>query len=716
MRKICASYSICFFIFYCLIVQKVIGQHPIIIDSLFKELQITKTVSGRIDILNELAWEYRIIETKKGQQFAETALKLSDSINSISGKITSLSRLGTIKIYQNDYNSAEEIFKNLLALEKESNHLYGVGRANNQLGRIYKEQGKLIKSIKYRLESLKLFEQIKDSNQIALVLNNLGETYRELREFELAIKYLTKSVTIHKHLNNYSSANITVANLGILFSEIGSHEKGIELLNDSKNYFIEQGDYYRLLKVYIDLGMAYMRLENYDLSLDYFKKAMEMNMKMGLEQDAAIYNNLGILYNKKNNLSRAFDYYQKSISAQTAQDTYYFLDARINIAGILYKQKKYREAINYLEEALKLTDSYEKAVSKLKIYNDLSDCYAAIQNDKKALEYRNEYLKLDESIRSSLIKAIQFESAYNEAQKEIEILKTSNQLAKTQLEKLDTENTLKQTQVLALSAVLVIASLLFFFIYSAIKLKAKAKLADRNKKVAEKNRELEVKNVHELLNNQEIRYNQARLEEQEKERTRIAKDLHDGLGSLLSTIKIYYISVEEQIDSNNSSSKKQYLKANKLLDKACEEVRKISHEIHSGILSKFGLIAALEDLVETINNSKQIHVELNTHGISDRLNNDLQINVYRIIQELMNNILKHANASEVSIQLIQFENNLTIMVEDNGKGFKYNKENSSGMGLKNIQSRVDKLNGEIDFDSTLGKGTTTTLNLPLKEI
>jgi two-component system NarL family sensor kinase len=709
MRSINTSYIIYILLFCSLIVQKCLSQDQIIVDSLFKELKIVKTVAQRIDVYNELAWQYRKLKKDIGEQYARIALKLSDSINDISKRSTSLSRLGTIKIYQQDYDYAEKIYKKLLILDKKSGNLYGIGRANNQLGRIYKEQGKFIKSIEYRLKSLEIFERIKDSIQIAIVYNNLGDAYKELLEFDLAMKSLTNSLTIERQLKNHHGSMVTLANIGSLHIEMQNYEKAIEVLNESKNYFIKQKDDYWLLNTYIDLGIAHMRLYNFDLSLNYTEKAKEMNKEMGLENDGIIYNNLGTLYSLKGDLSKAMSYYEKSISTQSSDNKYNYLDARINIADILYKRKKYNEAIDYLEEALRLTDTYEKAIVKLKIYNDLSVCYAAMQNDKKALEYRNEYLKLDKNLRSSHIKAIQFEAAYNEQQNEMELLRKSKELTKTQLEKLETENTLKQTQVSALLIVLVIMSLLFFFINRALKLKAKTNLA-------EKNRELDKKNVQELLDKQEIRFNQARIDGQDKERKRIAKDLHDGLGSLLSMVKVYYKSIEDEIETNNISSKKQYQKANELLDKACDEVRKISQEIHSGILAKFGLIAALEDLVATVNDSKQLRVEFNTHSIDDRLNNVIETNVFRIIQELMNNILKHASASEVNIQLLQNDAILNVVIEDNGRGFKYDSRNSEGMGLRNIKSRVDKLSGDIYFDSILGNGTTITLNLPLKDI
>lgn len=684
-------------------------QNKVTLDSLHNVLKTASVDTIKIEALNELAWELRKIDSKKAKEYAEQAYVLSDSLNMVKMKVTSLSRLGTVAIYLKEYEEAENIYLNLLQIEKNTNHIYGVGRANNQLGRVYKIQGKLVKSIEYRLESLKAFEQIKDSAQIALVANNIGNSYSELNKFDLAIKHLIKSITIDKQMGNINSVNKTLSNLGSLHNEMEDYSKALQYLNKSEENLRKTNDIYWLSKVYVDLGITHMGLENFDMSLDYLNKALEIKTEMGSDNDAGIYNNFGALYAKKGDLNTALTYYQKSISVQPSSTGYNFLDANVNIAEIFYKKKQYNEAIKYYESALKLTDDYQKAAVKLKIYNDLSICYASLKQNDKALKYKNDYVKLDKDIRASQIKAIQFEAAYNEQQKEIELLQTTQELTKTKLENLETENTLKQTQILALSIGLLITLVLFFLIFKAVKLKAKAKLA-------EKNRLIDLKNVQELLDKQEIRFNQARLDGQEKERSRIAKDLHDRLGSMLSMVKIHYKFVEEQIEKLKTTNKKQYEKANTLLDEACEEVRKIANDINSGVLAKFGLVAALEDLSNTLNENGKLTVEFNTHNFDDRLSSDIEITIYRIIQELVNNILKHANAKEISIQLLQSDKLLNIMVVDDGIGFIYEPLNLKGMGLKNVQSRVESLKGDLYVDSTPNNGTTITIDIPVKEI
>jgi signal transduction histidine kinase len=151
-----------------------------------------------------------------------------------------------------------------------------------------------------------------------------------------------------------------------------------------------------------------------------------------------------------------------------------------------------------------------------------------------------------------------------------------------------------------------------------------------------------------------------------------------------------------------------------LIKDAASEVRAVSHSMVPNALLKSGLVSALRDFVQRIGTEKQ-HINLVLHGLNDRLNENVETVVFRVLQELVNNIIKHAHATEITIQLIKENTELHIMVEDNGKGFDINQlEEKSGIGLKNITSRVEYLNGTVDFDSTIGKGTTVMIDLPLE--
>jgi signal transduction histidine kinase len=200
---------------------------------------------------------------------------------------------------------------------------------------------------------------------------------------------------------------------------------------------------------------------------------------------------------------------------------------------------------------------------------------------------------------------------------------------------------------------------------------------------------------------------------QDVERKRIAQDLHDGLGALLSTVQMHFSSIENEIKRIHRLDI--YDTANKLLDEACQEVRKISHNMMPGTLLKFGLVPAIQDICDKIQNTNQIKIEFNTMNVDDmRLEEHVEITIFRLIQEGLNNIVKHAGATDVIIQLLKDDNELHLVIEDNGIGFDVDTAwENGGMGVRNLESRIQYLNGKLEIRSYIGEGTTLTIYIPV---
>ena len=193
---------------------------------------------------------------------------------------------------------------------------------------------------------------------------------------------------------------------------------------------------------------------------------------------------------------------------------------------------------------------------------------------------------------------------------------------------------------------------------------------------------------------------------------RIAQDLHDGLGGLLTTVKAHFSAIEREINAVKSLNI--YDKTNDLIDKACIEVRRIAHNMVPHSIQISGLTGAMIDLKQSIE-SRGLICDLDIHGIETLdINQQKSSMIYRIIQEATNNVIKHANATSVFIQLLKNENTLHIIVEDNGKGFDINQVvNNKGMGLKSIDSRIKYLNGILHYDSSPNHGTTVNIEVPI---
>jgi len=218
----------------------------------------------------------------------------------------------------------------------------------------------------------------------------------------------------------------------------------------------------------------------------------------------------------------------------------------------------------------------------------------------------------------------------------------------------------------------------------------------------------------ELINQQELR-SRAIIEAEEKERTRIAKELHDGIGQQLSAAKLNISGLQASLHTNNDEEKVMLQNAIDFIDESVKEVRSVSHSMMPNALVKSGLVSAIKEFVTKISSSGALKINLEIVGLSDRLEQTVETVLFRVLQELLNNIIKHAKAAYVNIQVIKHEKELTILIEDNGVGFDTEKElsNNNGIGLKNIQSRVAFLNGQVFFDSHISKGTTVTVEIPI---
>jgi len=234
----------------------------------------------------------------------------------------------------------------------------------------------------------------------------------------------------------------------------------------------------------------------------------------------------------------------------------------------------------------------------------------------------------------------------------------------------------------------------------------------RKQRIAEQEKELEIQKTEKILKEKEIETINAMVSGQEKERQRLAGELHDNLGSTLATVRMQVENLERNLEKVDNP-KALLSKTNTLINEAYEKVRTISHEKNAGMLAKDGLLPALRKLARSVSNNN-LSVQIQDFGLENRFSNESEITIFRIIQELVTNALKHANASEISIALTQHESELNIMVEDNGQGFKVGKlVSNEGMGLGSIERRVEHLEGSMEVDSSPGNGTNVIIDIPL---
>ncbi len=215
------------------------------------------------------------------------------------------------------------------------------------------------------------------------------------------------------------------------------------------------------------------------------------------------------------------------------------------------------------------------------------------------------------------------------------------------------------------------------------------------------------------INHQQKLAAKAILDTQHNERKRITEELHDGLGYLLSTLKLHLTALQESKQADEST--KIMANSMRLLEDSFKELRQVSNNLMPDMLLQLGLVAALQDLCGKINRTGKLTVRFNAYHLNKKFRKEFEMEVYRMIQEITNNVLKHSGAKTFDIQLINDENKLTVTAEDDGKGFNYKKtlKSGKGRGLVNILNRVNYLQGSIRYDTSINKGTTVIIELPL---
>lgn len=353
----------------------------------------------------------------------------------------------------------------------------------------------------------------------------------------------------------------------------------------------------------------------------------------------------------------------------------------------------YEKAEPALLQARSLYAEMGNAIRQVRILNDLYQLAEKKGNDGKAIEYLLAFYQMRDSLYG-----IDTEQHLQELEIQYETEKKEQALRINQLEL--RQKTQERNILMGSSVFLALLAVLIFF---GLRLRLQT-----NKQLALQEQQIQEQRIQQLQQKQQLLSYNAMIEGQEKERMRIAKDLHDGLGGLLTTVKAHFSALAP---AGNELAEK----TNQLIDTACVEVRRIAHNMMPNTLLLSGLAGALEDLSGQLETSGlDCHLEL--LGPVDQLGQTPSVMVYRIIQELIQNIQKHAQAGQVLIQLLGHQNEMTLIVEDDGRGFNFAEaQSTSSLGLQSIESRVRYLQGSWDVDSVLGEGTTVTIRFPIRQ-
>ena len=551
------------------------------------------------------------------------------------------------------YSDPEEAVRNAqkgLALANQSDDKRNVSKSYSMLGVIMCIQGNYTEALNYHLQALKINEDLQDSIAIASNYNNLGMVLDNAGKDSAALTYFLKAIQIQEHKGKKEDLLKTYNNLGILQANLLQTDKAIYYFEKAAQIAHETNQLAIEGSIKHNIAMFHIGEENYHQALDLLSQSLAIHQQTNNDRGAAtnyLYIGITCLYLKE---------LKKGLT-------------NLKLAQDLANQKGFNDILS-------------------ECYLQLSIFYEGEKNFSEALTYLKLWAEVEHAIinEASVSSMAEMQTKYETEKKEKENFELKR-ITEIQQLTIENDNQKRKNQLILGTALFSLIIVVLLFVYY------------RKKQTQ--------KTIHavQLAEADKLRF-KAVIEAEEKERARIARELHDGLGQMLSTARLNVSGL-----NNNSSAddKALVISALKIIDDSCEEVRNIAHNMMPGALIQMGLIPALEDLFDHINASKNLQVHF-TAEVTDAIGITKEISIYRIIQEMLNNIIKHAKAKNAHISMLQKGSHLHLQIKDDGLGFDPLKiKDSAGIGWKNIYSRVTMLNGTIEIDTAEGKGLVVNM-------
>ncbi len=555
---------------------------------------------------------------------------------------------------QSDFDSAILYYRRSLSIYASLQNVKGMIKAYNALGIIYKHQAAYDSAAYYYLETLRLSEAINYDIAISASLINLGKVYMLVGDYEKARKYNLRSIEHNKTDSNIDFLALAYTNLGIIAYD----------------------------------------LKNYDSALIWYQQALAMQEKIGNQIGMNnLYNNIGNVYKEKRWYNSAISYYDKALLAfKNIGYPEGITNTLMNKATALADAGRTDESQQLYDSCLVIARSTGDIDLQKDLFLNKYDIYKKVGDYKNALESQAAYYQLKDSIDLAYTQAAiaELSMKYEDEKYQANILSLTNENLQKDL---DLRKRTSQRNVYLVTGIgVILLSLLLLRFY-------------RHKRTIALQRITQLEGERKLLAARFL------VEGQEEERKRIAKDLHDGLGVLLATARMQFSGIRDA----NRENKLLIEKAGRLLEQAATDVRRISHNMMPGLLVKFGFFEAAEALIEQVDDTGRIRASIYIEGAPHRFDEKTEIMLYRILQEMVNNTLKHAGAAGIRVEIQIMQQGIRMIYEDNGKGFDVDEKlNSQSIGLNSIQSRVNYLGGVLNIKSAPGRGVKFTVEVPTK--
>lgn len=631
-----------------------------LVDSLLKELKQDLPDTTRAISMMRLAIDYELVDTGKARLAYQDAIRFAKS-----KKL----KYNLGRIYQNmaflysngaRYEEAIVILDSAILNYQQSDHPRAakmLASAYNDIGGKYKQINETEKSVEYYLKGISLLEQTASAADLVTPYCNIANTFGDIGDPKRQNEYAYKALAAAKKTGiapKIFMACFTLANA----------------------YVHTQQNNLVMAKKYIDTAGMYFdekeHINSPDIQVSYYLVRAQVFRQMEQFDSAAFY------FKKCYAVAELYNY------------SFGKAEAQLQLGGVSIQQKKYAEAEKYLLGGIRLADSIGYFNMLDEGYRYMSDVYAMTGRYKEAYEYYQKYKDVSDSVTSLDAKKYitDLEKKYETSKKDQQLL-----LQQTQLQRRKT--------------------LIYILIGAAAALLIFSFLAYRNYNHRKK---LQQQRINELETQQQLTATEAILKGEEQERTRLAKDLHDGLGGMLSGIKFSFQTMKGNMVMT-PDNQHAFERSMDMLDSSIKEMRRVAHNMMPEALVKFGLNTALKDFCNDINQSGVLRVNYQSIGLeNEEVEQTTAVNIYRIVQELINNTLKHAAAKSAIVQVSKKGDSFSITVEDDGKGFDPDvSKTGNGIGWTNIRSRVEYMKGHCDVQSEPGKGVSVHIELGAME-
>lgn len=637
-------------IIFCLCSFVSYGQNELL-DSLQNILTNKPDDSTRATVLGDLCWHLKYSDPPKALEYGYESIKISKQHGYKALQAYASNNVGVVFWAKSDYDSAAYYLDQTRELYTSLENERGVAVTSVNLGLILQNKGDYDASLDYQLEALRIVNKLEDQGLKGSVLTNIGNVHFLNEKFDKAKDYYFDALRLKKSLpDDDFRQNIqkTLLNIGNVYGRLEAQDSAIYYYQEALPFAIKANDSKSQALIYTDLGHAFSKKEQYSLASDYFKKALAVYTEGTYEND---YDQSILLWSSAQNELRRNNI---SVAVKLAEQS-------LKLSKKLENLNRLKDSYGLLAEVYEADNQFGPALQAHKFHKIYQDSLLNIETNKEIAELETKY------------------ETENKDQ-QILLLDQENSLQKATNER-------NNILIFGLFLVVVLLILVFYLWRRQARISQQKVLSEQKTRL----REAQI---------------QAVISSEEKERKRFASDLHDSMGQLVSALTM---NIQGLKNSSNDPLVRNEIVDNStaLLNDIQHEIRNIAFNLMPQVLTKEGLIPALQELIVGINKSNQVNAEVQVFGIDARLNEVFEISLYRILQEWISNVLKYSGATGLLIQFTAHEKEVIITVEDNGNGFDLNTfENSKGNGWRNINTRLNLIKGAMDIDTKKGRKNT----------